>query len=175
MRVLLSAGLSLVLTLGGVTPMLAQGDVDAVRRQTFDRLWAVVHPYGSSLHYRVYGMQHDPFTIEAFYDKDLRYTPRFEVYISVTRQQTIQFRIYPQLSGQHINLDSLSQPDSVMQKVLRFSDRGFFFWAADENLDLFAGYTFTLESGFPDEAVKEVLRSIPLLDSSVGELVPYTE
>lgn len=159
----------------GIAPTGAQTDPNAARRKTFDQLWALVHPYGSSLHYRVHGMQHDPFTIEAFYDKDLRFTPRFEVYISVTRQQTIQFRIYPQLSGQHLNLDSLSQADSLMQKVLRLSDKGFFFWAADENLDVFAGYTFTLESGFPDEAIKEVLRSIPLLDSSVGQLVSYME
>lgn len=175
MRALLPAGLWMVFTLVGAAPIGAQADVDAVRRQTFDRLWGLVRPYGSSLHYRVYGMQHDPFTIEAFYDKDLHYAARFEVYISITRQQTIQFRIYPQVSGQHINLDSLSKPDSLMETVLRFSDKGFFFWAVDENLDVFAGYTFTLESGFPDEAIKEVLRSIPLLDSSVGVLNRFTE
>jgi hypothetical protein len=170
-----SAWLWAILTLSGVAPLVAQTDPNAARTKTFDRLWALVHPYGSSLHYRVYGMQKDPFTIEAFYDKDLRYTPRFEIYISVTRQETIQFRIYPQFFGHYMNLDSLSNPDSLMEKVLRFSDKGFFFWAADENRDVFAGYTFTLESGFPDEAIKEVLKSIPLLDSSVGQLTSFME
>jgi hypothetical protein len=105
----------------------------------------------------------------------LHYTPRFEIYVSVTRQQTIQFRIYPQFFGSYLNLDSLSNEDSLMERVLRFSDKGFFFWAADENRDVFAGYTFTLESGFPEEAIKEVLRSVPLLDSSVGELTAFRE
>ena len=121
----------------------------------------MVKPYGSSLHYRVYGMPKDPFTIQAFYDKDLHYTPRFEIYISVTRQQTIQFRIYPQFFGSYLNLDSLSN-----------ADQSFLHWALDQKLDLFAGFTFTLESGFPEDAIEVVIRSIPLLDRPVGELVP---
>lgn len=80
-------GLSAVLNVSGLVTAAAQSDVDAVRARTFDQLWAVVKPFGSSLHYRVYGMPKDPFTVQAFYDKDLRYTPRFEIYISVTRQQ----------------------------------------------------------------------------------------
>jgi hypothetical protein len=168
-------GLSTVLTVSGPASAAAQNDVTAVRARTFDQLWAVVKPYGSSLHYRVYRMPKDPFTIQAFYERDLHYTPRFEIYISVTRQQTIQFRIYPQLLGGYLNLDSLSNEDSLMERVLRFSDKGFFFWAANENRDVFAGYTFTLESGFPEEAIKEVLRSIPLLDSSVGQLTAFME
>jgi hypothetical protein len=42
-------------------------------------------------------------------------------------------------------------------------------------LDVFAGFTFTLESGVPEEAIKVVIRSIPLLDPSVGELKPLIE
>jgi hypothetical protein len=172
-RTIVVLGLSTVLNASGLASAAAQ--TDAVRARTFDQLWAVVKPFGSSLHYRVYGLPKDPFTIQAFYDKDLHYTPRFEIYISVTRQQTIQFRIYPQFFGSYLNLDSLSNEDSLMERVLRFSDKGFFFWAADENRDVFAGYTFTLESGFPEEAIKEVLRSVPLLDSSVGELTAFRE
>jgi hypothetical protein len=43
----------------------------------------------------------------------------------------------------------------------------------DDNLDAFAGYQFTLESGFPEESVKEVIKSIPLVDGSVGVLTPF--
>jgi len=45
----------------------------------------------------------------------------------------------------------------------------------DDASDVFAAYSFTLESGFPEEAIKEVLRSIPLVDQSVGEMVQFIE
>jgi len=48
----------------------------------------------------------------------------------------------------------------------------FLHWGVD---DVFAAYTFTLESGFPEEAIKVVLRSIPLVDESVGEIVQFIE
>jgi hypothetical protein len=93
----------------------------------------VVKPYASSLHYRVYGTQHDPFTIEAFYEKDLRHIPRLQVLISLPRQQTIQFRVY---TVGNINLcTDTRDPDGLMQKLLRLSNEGFFFWAADEDSD----------------------------------------
>jgi hypothetical protein len=37
---------------------------------------------------------------------------------------------------------------------------------------VFTGYTFTLESGFPDEAIKIVLSSIKNSDQFVGEMRP---
>jgi len=43
----------------------------------------------------------------------------------------------------------------------------------DDSHDLFAGFTITLESGFPEEAVRIVLRSIPLVDDAVGDLARY--
>ena len=36
----------------------------------------------------------------------------------------------------------------------------FLYWGADDTRDVFAGYTFTLESGFPSEAIIVVLRSL---------------
>jgi hypothetical protein len=49
------------------------------------------------------------------------------------------------------------------------------FWGADETGDVFTGYTFSLESGFPDEAVKIVLRSIVNSDKFIGELRPFID
>jgi hypothetical protein len=51
----------------------------------------------------------------------------------------------------------------------------FLHWGVDDVSDVFAAYTFTLESGFPEEAIKVVLRSIPLVDESVGEIVQFIE
>ena len=50
------------------------------------------------------------------------------------------------------------------------TDGQFFYWGMDDVYDVFAAFTFTLESGFPTEALDMVLRSVPLLDKKVGEM-----
>jgi hypothetical protein len=59
--------------------------------------------------------------------------------------------------------------------LLRLSDRAFLFWGADETGDIFTGYTFTLESGFPEEAISIVLKSIVNSDKFVGEMRPLLD
>jgi hypothetical protein len=59
-----------------------------------------------------------------------------------------------------------------MKQLLRMSDKNFLFWGADDGGDVFAGYTVTLESGFPNEAMRIVLRSIRNLDQFVGDMKP---
>ena len=43
---------------------------------------------------------------------------------------------------------------------------------ADDTGDVLAHFEFTLESGFPNEAIKVVLRSIKLQDQYVGQMRP---
>ncbi len=62
-----------------------------------------------------------------------------------------------------------------MRQLLQFTDRNFLFWGADDTYDVFAGYSFTLESGFPAEALKVVLGSISNLDGFVGSLKPFID
>jgi hypothetical protein len=174
MRAILAGGLCAVLTVSGVGAVAAQSS-DAARAATRQKLWALLDSYPAARQMRWYRNDKDDFGIMGFCDKDLRYTPRFEIYISVTRQQTIAFRVYPQWTGGYMNIDRASDPDGLVRKLLRLSDQSFFFWGADEELDVFAGYTFTLESGFPEDAIKEVILSIPLLDESVGELASLAE
>jgi len=45
-----------------------------------------------------------------------------------------------------------------MEKLLQLSYDHFFLWGADDALDAFARYSFTLESGFPEEAIKVLIR-----------------
>ena len=40
----------------------------------------------------------------------------------------------------------------------------------DEGGDIFAGYTFTLESGFPEQAIRVILYSVKPLDQYVGQM-----
>ena len=62
-----------------------------------------------------------------------------------------------------------------MRKLLNLSDHNFLFWGADDTGDVFAGYTFTLESGFPDKAIEIVLYSIAPLDQYVGQMRPFID
>ena len=63
----------------------------------------------------------------------------------------------------------------LMRLLLNLSDRNFLFWGADSTGDVFSGYTFTLESGFPEKSIETVLYSIPLLDRFVGEMRPFVD
>jgi hypothetical protein len=40
---------------------------------------------------------------------------------------------------------------------------------------VFCGYTVTLESGFPDDAIVVILRSIRNTDKFVGEMRPFVD
>jgi len=96
-----------------------------------------------------------------------------EVVISVTSSDTIGFRVYPHYHGGYINIGKATDSVGLMRKLLYFSDQNFMFWGADDTGDVFTAYTFTLESGFPQEAIVTVLRSIRNQDTFVGQLSPF--
>jgi hypothetical protein len=98
-----------------------------------------------------------------------------EIVVSVTPSDTIGFRIYPHYKGAYINLDKAKDANGLMRKLLTYNDRNFLFWGADATNDVFCGYTFTLESGFPDNAIVIVLRSIRNADGFVGEMRPMID
>jgi hypothetical protein len=169
---LISRGCALALAVSGLRPLAAQTAADSVQAVTLEKLKAVIATYAPAQQIRWYRAS-DPFALDGFYDKGLRWASRFEIYITVTREATIWLRVYPQYYGHHVNLRRVHDPNGLMQQMLRFSYHNFFFWGLDDNLDAFAGYQFTLESGFPEEAVEEVIKSIPLIDESVGDLTPF--
>jgi hypothetical protein len=177
-RAILPAGLWAVLAVSGVGAAAAQTDAGAVRAMTLtrDKLDSLLHAYGPTLKMRFYrSADNDPFQIEGIFDKDLRYASRFELQINVTPQNTIGLRVYPTLSGDRINIDEALYSNDLARQLLQFSAHDFFCWGVDDALHVFARFTFTLESGFPEEAIKIVLRSIPLLDESVGEMGRFIE
>ena len=99
----------------------------------------------------------------------------FEIVISVTESRTIGFRIYPHYHGGYINLHRARDGAALMAKLLKYNDDNFLFWGADDTADVFAGFTFTLESGFPSEAIVVVLRSLRNQDKYVGEMRPLID
>lgn len=98
-----------------------------------------------------------------------------EIVISVTKSDTIGFRIYPHYKGSYINVARAKVPSALMRKLLYYSDQNFLFWGADDTDDVFSGYTFTLESGFPADGIVIVLRSIRNTDKFVGVLRPMID
>jgi len=113
-----------------------------------------------------------PFNYVGVLKQGLVNADSFEIVISVTANENDRFRIYPHYKNGYINIDNVKNSPGVMRQLLRLSDRAFLFWGADESGDIFTGYTFTLESGFPEEAIRIVLRSIVNSDKFVGEMRP---
>ena len=97
----------------------------------------------------------------------------FEIVIGVSNDNTIGFRIYPYYKGGYINLGKARDGAGLMHKLLNLNDHNFLFWGGDDTGDVFAGYTFTLESGFPDKSIEIVLYSIAPLDQYVGQMRPF--
>lgn len=165
-----------VLAAGIVGSLAAQTTGDtlptSIREATRARLEALLGTYAKTLGMRWSRNAKEPFNIVAYYDRDLRYTARFEVVMSITRQNTIGFRAYP---VPYLNIDDARDPSGLMRKMLRLSEQNFLFWAADGSQDIYAGFTITLESGFPEEAIKIVLQSIPLVDRDVGLLLAFVD
>jgi hypothetical protein len=100
----------------------------------------------------------------------LKNAGQLEIVISVTTKDTIGFRIFPHYKGAYINIDKAKNSAQLLRKLVQLNDTTFLFWGADDSGDVFTGYTFTLESGFPDKAIEIVLSSIKNSDQFVGEL-----
>ena len=117
----------------------------------------------------------EPFNFVGSLNDGLVNADSFEVVVGVSIDETIGFRIYPHYKGSYINVNRAKDSTALMRQLLRLSDKNFLFWGMDGTFDIFAGYTFTLESGFPDRALEIVLYSIRPLDKYVGEMKPNVD
>jgi hypothetical protein len=169
-------GLWAALTVSGVGAVAAQTDSVALQVAARDQLEALLYTYPPARAMHFHRRPGDPFAIDGYLRDGLTYAPDFKIVVVVTPRRTITFRIFPAYDGYgYLELAHVRDPDGVMQKLLQFSYHSFFFWGVNDGLAVFAGYTFTLESGFPEEAIKVVVRSIPLIDGPIGELVDFIE
>ena len=115
----------------------------------------------------------NPYNFVGYMTTGLVNSDSLEIVINVTKSDTIGFRIYPHYKGGYINTGRAKLATALMRKLLYFNDQNFLFWGADDTSDVFTGYTITLESGFPADAITTVLRSIRNTDKFVGELKPF--
>ncbi|HBB87119.1 MAG TPA: hypothetical protein DC047_05850 [Blastocatellia bacterium] len=168
-RTFLIAIFSLMIT--SASAVFAQTN-EASRNRTRESLAALLDKAGPGINVAFRQSSKQPFNYVGVLKQGLVNAESFEIVISVTSNETIGFRIYPHYKNGYINVDNVKNSAGMMRQLLRLSDRAFLFWGADESGDIFTGYTFTLESGFPEEAIKIVLRSIVNSDKFIGELRP---
>jgi hypothetical protein len=170
-----TAVLLTLLALGGAARAVGQIDTDAVRGNTRQELEDLLAQYGPAQEMHFHRSTIQPFNLVGSLASGLTNSSSLEIIIHVTTTQTIGFRVYPHYADGYINIDKARNGPALMRQLLRLTDANFLFWGADDTYDVFAGYTFTMESGFPTEALKVVIRSIPFLDRFVGALRPVID
>lgn len=152
-----------------------QQDDQAARNRTREKLALLLEKASGTINVAFTQSKKQPFNYVGNLKTGLTNAESLEIVISVTAKDTIGFRIYPHYNKGYINVDKVKDPAALMRLLLRLSDRAFLYWGADESGDIFTGYTFTLESGFPEEAINIVLRSIVNSDKFVGEMRPFID
>ena len=147
----------------------------AGRDQTREQLRALLQTEGPKINVAFRQSQSNPYNFVGSMTVGLKNAQSLEIVISVSKRKTIGFRIYPHYKGGYINLGKVSDPAGFAHRLLYLSDQNFLFWGVDDESDTFSGYTITLESGFPAEAIATVLASIHNTDLFVGQLRPMID
>lgn len=152
----------------------AQDTNQALRNRTREQMRTLLDKVGVRPDVSVAFRQSDrqPYNFIGVMKEGLTNCDSLEIVISVTDKDTIGFRVYPHYKGAYVNVDKAKNSVGLMRKLLQLSSEAFLFWGMDSSSDVFAGYTFTLESGFPEEAVTIVLRSIRNTDKFIGDMRP---
>jgi len=166
----------LILTTLSVQAVYGQEqEKEANRVRTRQMLGQLLEKAGPDLKVSFSQSQKQPFNYLGSLKAGLVNAESFEIVISVTPNETIGFRIYPHYKNGYINIDKAKNSPALMRLLLKLSDQAFLFWGVDEAGDIFTGYTFTLESGFPEDSIRTVLSSIINSDKFVGEMRPFID
>lgn len=156
-------------------PLTDAQDTEAKRIKTRDTLAALLEKVGPTVNIPFRPSTKQSFNYTGSLTQGLANAESFEVVVSVTANDTIGFRIFPHYKKGYINVDKAKDSAGLMRLLLRLTDRSFLFWGIDTSGDVFTGYTFTLESGFPEESIRIVLRSIVNSDKFIGEMRPFLD
>jgi hypothetical protein len=140
------------------------------RDNTREKLRAVLNDVGPKINVAFRQSDKEPYSFGGKMSTGLTNADSFEIVISVGDQETIHFRIFPKYKGAYVNVDKAANSSALLRQMVRLSDKNFLYWGADESFDVFAGYNFTLESGFPEASIRVVLNSIKNLDQFIGEM-----
>ena len=144
----------------------------ATRDATREKLRTLLETVGPKINVSFRQSDKQPYNFVGVLKTGLKNADSFEIVLSVSAEETIHFRIFPHYSDAYVNVDKVRSSDGLLRQMVRFSDQNFLFWGADGSGDIFAGYNFTLESGFPEASIRVVLNSISKLDAFVGQMRP---
>ena len=144
----------------------------ATRDATREKMRALLEAAAPKINVSFRQSDKQPYNFVGVLKTGLKNADALEIVISVSAQDTIHFRIFPHYKDSYVNVDKVASGAGLMRQMVRFSDQNFLFWGADGSSDIFAGYNFTLESGFPDAAINIVLRSIANVDQFIGQMRP---
>ena len=147
-------------------------ETNEAREKTRARLSALLQRVGPEIKVNFQPSTKSQYVFTGMMKDGLTNADSMEIVISVTSKDTIGFRVFPHYKGAYINIDKARNSTQLLRKLVQLNESTFLFWGADDTGDVFTGYTFTLESGFPDEAIKIVLSSIRNSDQFVGEMRP---
>jgi hypothetical protein len=166
--------LALVVVSAGLASAQTDAEKAAARVRTRDQLATLLVGSGpkTGIDLSFKRSEKNEFNFVAMKTTGLKNAESMEVVISVTNDATIGFRAYPHFAGGYVNIDKARNSLGLLRQMALLTHKNFLFWGADETGDIFAGYTITLESGFPDKAIDIVLYSIKPLDGYFGELRP---
>lgn len=153
-------------------PQSANAQTDQQRDATRERVRAALAVSGPKIGVQFKQSSANPYNFIGSKTTNLKNADSLEIIVSVGMSNTVGFRIYPHYKGGYINLDRVQNRANFARHLLNLSDTNFLFWGVAANNDTFCGFTFTLESGFPDAALDIVVRSIPGADKYVGQLRP---
>ena len=145
-------------------------ETNEAREKTRARLSALLQRVGPEIKVNFQPSTKSQYLFTGMMKDGLTNADSLEIVISVTTKDTIGFRVFPHYKGAYINIDKARNTTQLLRKLVQLNESTFLFWGADDTGDVFTGYTFTLESGFPDEAIKIVLSSIRNSDQFVGEM-----
>ena len=98
-----------------------------------------------------------------------------EVVISVTEYKTVSFRVYPYYHGGYINLNRAKDRAGLMHKLLNITTPTSCSSAPTTPMTCSPATPSRSNSGFPNEAVTIVLRSLRNQDKYVGEMRPLID
>ena len=142
----------------------------ASRDATREKLRTLLAAEGAKINVGFKQSDKNPYNFVGVMSTGLTNADSFEILILISDQETIHFRIFPKYKGVYLNVNKASDSAGLLRQMVRLSDKNFLYWGADDTFDIFAGYNFTLESGFPEASIRVVLNSIAKLDQYVGEM-----
>ena len=156
-------------------PLAAQKTDDATRVKNRAQLADLLKKVedGTKLHF--VQSEENPFNYSAILTTGLTTAERNEVVAGATDSDTIFINAYPKYKGGYINVDKAKHPAALMRQLLRLTARTFLHWGVDASGDVFFGFTFTLESGFPSESIGVVLQSVVNHDQYLTEIKALLE